>query len=34
MNTTKTMGGGVQEIFKISIVAPSLPLYKKIEQFL
>lgn len=33
MNTTKTMGG-VQEIFKISIVAPSLPLYKKIEQFL
>lgn len=28
------MGGGVQEIFKISIVAPSPQLYKKIEQSL
>lgn len=28
------MGGGVQEIFKISIVAPSTQLYKKIEQYL
>lgn len=33
MNTIKNMGW-VQEIFKISIVAPSTQLYKKIEQYL
>ncbi|WP_292297426.1 sigma 54-interacting transcriptional regulator [Megasphaera sp.] len=33
MKTIK-IWGGVQEIFKISIVTPSLPLYTKIEQFL
>lgn len=34
MNKIKNIRGGVQENFKISVVAPSSKLYTKIEQFL